>query len=223
MRRKFPSYRSYAKATMDVVLPQEERKGAVILEATDFRSSVLRNDGNGKFTVVALPVQAQLSVVNGIVVDDFDGDGNADIILNGNDYGTEPFVGRYDAMNGLYLKGDGKGGFVPLPIVESGIYIPGDGKSLVKLRSADGRCLLAAGQNRGPMKLFALKKKLKLAGLQPSDVRALIEYKSGRRRVAEVDYGSSFLSQSGRFLLLNDSVRSLEVVDSKGARRKISE
>jgi len=223
MRRKFPSYRSYAKATMDVVLPQEERKGAVILEATDFRSSVLRNDGNGKFTVVALPVQAQLSVVNGIVVDDFDGDGNADIILNGNDYGTEPFVGRYDAMNGLYLKGDGKGGFVPLPIVESGIYIPGDGKSLVKLRSADGRCLLAAGQNRGPMKLFALKKKLKLAGLQPSDVRAVIEYKSGRRRVAEVDYGSSFLSQSGRFLLLNDSVRSLEVVDSKGARRKISE
>jgi len=223
MRRKFPSYRSYAKATMDIVLPQEERKGAVILEATDFRSSVLRNEGNGKFTVVALPVQAQLSVVNGIVVDDFDGDGNADIVLNGNDYGTEPFVGRYDAMNGLYLRGDGKGGFAPLSIFQSGIYIQGDGKSLVKLRGADGSCLLAAGQNRGPLKLFALKKKMKLAGLQPSDVRAVVEYKSGRRKVAEVDYGSSFLSQSGRFLLLNDSVRSIEVVDSRGVRRKISE
>jgi len=42
-------------------------------------------------------------------VDDYDGDGNLDILMNGNDYGTEVSVGRYDALNGLLLKGNGKG------------------------------------------------------------------------------------------------------------------
>jgi hypothetical protein len=65
---------------------------------------------------------------------DFDGDGNLDVVMNGNDYGSDASVGRYDALNGLMLKGDGKGGFKPLSILQSGIYIPGNGKALVKLR-----------------------------------------------------------------------------------------
>ncbi len=63
-----------------------------------------------------------------MAVDDFDGDGNLDVIINGNDWGTEVTVGRYDALNGLLLSGDGKGNFTPLSILESGIYIPGNGK-----------------------------------------------------------------------------------------------
>ena len=65
-----------------------------------------------------------------MAVDDFDGDGNADIVLNTNDYGTDVTVGRYDALNGLMLKGDGKGDFVPQTILQSGIFIPGNGKAL---------------------------------------------------------------------------------------------
>ena len=69
-----------------------------------------------------------------MIADDFDGDGNLDVLINGNDYGTEVSIGRYDALNGLLLKGDGKGNFKPLSILQSGIYIPGDGKALVKLQ-----------------------------------------------------------------------------------------
>jgi hypothetical protein len=39
------------------------------------QSCYLRNEGNGKFTFIPLPV-AQISAINGMVVDDFDGDGN---------------------------------------------------------------------------------------------------------------------------------------------------
>lgn len=53
-----------------------------------------------KECMVPLPVQAQLSVLNGITVDDYNGDGNLDVLINGNDYGTEPVIGRYDALNG---------------------------------------------------------------------------------------------------------------------------
>jgi hypothetical protein len=156
-----------------------------------------------------------------MVAEDFDGDGNLDLVMNANDYGTEPNVGRYDALNGLYLKGDGKGNFIPWPILQSGIFIPGNGKALVKLQSASGKCLLAAGQNRGPLKVFELKKDIKTIRLGPSDVSALIKYKNGVTRKQEIYYGSSFLSESGRFLNLDKNVVSLEIVDVNGNTRKM--
>ena len=99
-------------------------------------------------------MQAQISVINGMIVDDFDGDGNLDVVMNGNDWGTEVSVGRYDALNGLLLRGDGKGNFTSLSISESGIYIPGNGKGLAFLKGKNNRYLIAAGQNRGPIENF---------------------------------------------------------------------
>jgi hypothetical protein len=40
--------------------------------------------------------------------------------MNGNDFGADFAVGRYDALNGLVLKGDGKGYFRALSILQSG-------------------------------------------------------------------------------------------------------
>jgi len=221
MRKKFPTYKSYAVTGMDQVLTDQERKGALVLQANNFQTSFLRNDGKGKFTITALPYQVQLSVINGMVAEDFDGDGNLDLVMNGNDYGTEVSVGRYDALNGLFLKGDGKGNFIPQTILQSGIYIPGNGKALVKLRSASGRCLLAAGQNRGALKVFELKKRIQVVPLQTTDVSALIKFKNGQSRKEELYFGSSFLSQSGRFLNCDENAVSVEVTDTKGARRKL--
>jgi hypothetical protein len=108
MRAKFPDYKSYASANMKKLFTDDERKGALINKAVNFNSSVLINDGNGHFTMRALPVEVQFSNINGMVADDFDGDGNLDVLLAGNDYGTEVSVGRYDALNGLLLKGNVK-------------------------------------------------------------------------------------------------------------------
>ena len=221
MRKKFPTYKSYALAEMNQVLTEDERKDALILSANNLQTCLFHNEGNGKFTMIPLPAQAQFSAINGMVAEDFDGDGNLDLVMNANDYGTEPNVGRYDALNGLYLKGDGKGNFIPWPILQSGIFIPGNGKALVKLQSASGKCLLAAGQNRGPLKVFELKKDIKTIRLGPSDVSALIKYKNGVTRKQEIYYGSSFLSESGRFLNLDKNVVSLEIVDVNGNTRKM--
>ncbi len=46
-----------------------------------------------------------------MVADDVNGDGNLDILMVGNDYGNEVFVGRYDAFKGALLLGNGKGNF----------------------------------------------------------------------------------------------------------------
>jgi hypothetical protein len=219
MRKKFPDYKSYAVATMDQVLDTAQRRGALILEANDFASTYFRNDGNGKFTASALPAQAQLSVLNGMVVEDFDGDGKLDIVANTNDFSTEPVVGRYDALNGLYLKGNGKGNFTALSILQSGLFIPGNGKALSKLRSTDGKYLLAGSQNKGPLKLFSLNKTGRLLSWQPGDRFAVIKFKDGSSRRQENYMGSSFLSQSARFILLEDNVESIEFTDRAGLKR----
>ncbi len=221
MRKKFPSYKSYAVAEMKQVLTEDERKDALILKANNLQSCLFHNEGNGKFKMIPLPAQAQLSVINGMVAEDFDGDGNLDLVINTNDYGTEPNVGRYDALNGLYLKGDGKGNFIPLSILQSGIFIPGNGRSLVKMQGAGGKCLLAASQNRGPLKIFELKKSVQMMQVGPSDVSVLLKYKDGRTRKQEIYYGSSFLSESDRFLNLDSNIINVEIKDSRGDIRKI--
>jgi hypothetical protein len=221
MRIKFQNYKSYAVATMDSVITPAMRKGAVRLKANELQSCYLRNDGHGKFTLIPLPIEAQISQLAGIIVDDFDGDGNLDVALNGNDYGTEVSTGRYDAFNGLVLKGDGKGGFKPLTIMQSGIYIPGNGKALVKLRGAKGNYLLAATQYKDAMKVFELKKPVRTVAIKPFDAFATIKYKNGKTAKQEFYNGASFLSQSGRFFNIDATMASVVITDNTGNTRNI--
>ena len=221
-RARYPNYKSYANVTMDSFFTNEQLAGALILRANNFNSCYCRNDGGGKFTLIPLPFMAQLSALNGMIADDFDGDSNIDVAINTNDFGTDLTSGRYDALNGLLLKGDGKGGFTPQSILESGIFIPGDGKALIKLRDKNGRYLLAASQNRGPLKVFELKKDITNIPLQPNDASAEIIFKNSKKQKQEFNYGSSFISQSARFITINKNVSSLIITDSNGKTRKMN-
>jgi hypothetical protein len=221
LRVKFTNYHSYAEATMQDLFSAEQMKIALRLKATELRSCYFRNDGEGKFTMVPLPVGAQVSALNGMVADDFDGDGNLDLLINGNDFGTDVTLGRYDALNGLLLKGNGKGGFTPVSIARSGIYLPGDGKALVKLKGAANNYLLAASEHAGPLRVFQLNAQASLLKINDTDQSAIITYKDGRSTKQEFYYGSSFLSQSSRFILVNDKIAQVSIKDSSGKRRVV--
>ena len=219
LRGKYQNFKSFAQATLDQLFTSEQMQGAQQLKANYFSSSYLQNNGNGMFKLSALPIAAQVSTLNGMQVDDFDGDGNIDIAINGNDFGTEVSVGRYDALNGLIMKGDGKGGFTSKTILETGLYIPGNGKALVKLRDDKGGYMMAASQNKGPLKLYKAKFSNAAFALMPNEISAMITYKNGKTRKEEFYYGQSFLSQSGRFMLLNDNIKSVIIIDNKGNKR----
>lgn len=221
IKRRFTDYKSFALSAMDSVITPSMRKDALRLKATELRSCYLRNDGNGKFTLLPLPLQAQFSTLNGMIADDFDGDGNLDVLMNGNDYGIDVGVGRYDALNGLLLKGDGKGNFQPLSILQSGIFIPGDGKALIKFSGTQGKYLVAASQYKDALKLFQLRKNAKVIKVNPNDVSAILHYKNGSIQKQEFYYGTSFLSQSSRFLSVNDNISAIEIINSKGGKRSV--
>ncbi len=220
-RRDFQNYISYAMATMDKVLPEEKRKDAVKLSANYMSSAYIQNDGNGHFSIKALPWQAQLSILNGIVADDFDGDGNLDVAFNTNDFGTDPTMGRYDALNGLVLKGDGKGGFTPLSPVQSGIFINGNGKALAKLASANGACLLIATRNQGPLQVYKNNNPGKIIKAAPNDSYAIFTFADGKKQKAECYYGASFLSQGSRFFSVPGNVKSCSITDMQGKTREV--
>jgi len=222
LKKRFLTYNKFATATFDQVFTPQELSNAIKYSANNFKSCFIRNNGNGTFTMEPLPDVAQYSAINGMITDDFDGDGNLDICMNTNDYGTVPSYGRYDALDGLILKGDGKGKFTPLSILQSGIFIPENGKALVKLRGSDGKYLIAASQNKGLLKMFALNRGCYFLPVNTDDVTAVITYKDGRRQRRETGYGNSFLSQSGRFITVDGFVSSIEITDSKGRKRNIT-
>jgi hypothetical protein len=120
------------------------------------------------------------------------------------------------------LKGDGKGGFKAQSILQSGIYIPGNGKALVKLRDNKGALLLAASQNRDYVKLFKLKNSTRNIAVAPNDAYAVIAYKNGKTEKQEFYYGSSFLSQSARFITRSPDMQSVIIYDNTGHKRNVN-
>lgn len=219
MRKRFPYFKDFTQASIDKLLTPEERKNALVLEANYMQSVYVENKGDGSFVLHPLPIQAQLGPIFGMVAEDVDRDGNLDVMLVGNDFSAELLMGRYDALNGLWLKGDGKGGFVAQPIGSSGFYVPGNAKGLAQLTDAKGRELLVATQNRGRMYLFRNQQPDALVRLQPTDVVALLTNASGQTQRVECGYGSSYLSQSDRTVRVGPAVKKIEIIDSKGQKR----
>jgi hypothetical protein len=117
------------------------------------------------------------------------------------------------------LKGDGQGNFIPLSILQSGIYIPGNGKGLVKLLSSSGNYLVAASQNQEALKLFELKQKVSTVKLMPGDLFAIINYNDGRIEKREFHFGSSFLSQSARFVAVTATMKSISITNANQQKR----
>ena len=127
LKSKFPNYESYAKVrSVKEIFTDGQLAEAFHSYSHEFKSCIIKNLGNGKFTLIPLPKEAQLFPVYAIQVHDFDKDGTKDILLGGNLSRTNINYGRYDAGYGLFLQGNGSLKFQSKSMKESGISIRGD-------------------------------------------------------------------------------------------------
>jgi hypothetical protein len=137
LKGKYVNYSDYASAKITDIFSPETLQGTLVLKAKNFDSSYMENLGNGKFKLVPLPVETQFSPIYGILKGDFNNDGNEDLVVGGNFFGTRVKFGRYDANKGLVLCGDGKGNFRASTVTESGLNIDGEVRDITKVTLAD--------------------------------------------------------------------------------------
>ena len=141
---RFPSYAMFATASVGQLFGAPALGRALHYQTDTFASVYLQNNGNGTFTAVPLSNLAQISPIRGILIHDVDGDGNLDVIVAGNLDDTEANTPPADAGNGLWLKGDGRGHFTPVPPVESGFLVPRDVTGLALMQTPAGTAVLVA-------------------------------------------------------------------------------
>jgi hypothetical protein len=219
MRQRFRKYAEYANATFDESFLKSELDSAYVLCSRWFHTSYIENNGRGEFSIKSLPLDAQFAPVYGVLVDDFDADGNLDILMSGNFYASEISIGNYDAAVGLYLRGDGKGNFFPVQPIESGFYSDADAKGLVRITMVDSVDLIVAGNNSGKLKTWSVKNTSRSYVPYQDDAFALITLESGKIKRHEFYYGSTYLSQSSRTIHLPPGATKIEIVNFKGQKR----
>ncbi len=149
---KFPTFQEFAQHSLMEIYGEDQLKNSLGYKSEMFQSICLENQGRGEFAIHELPMQAQVSSINGIIVEDVDKDGIKDLIIAGNMYGSEIEIPRNDASVGLFLKGKGNCDFQAVPMYESGLCLPYDVKDMKEIKLKDGTGILA-GVNDGPLKI----------------------------------------------------------------------
>ncbi|HTE29215.1 MAG TPA: VCBS repeat-containing protein, partial [Chryseolinea sp.] len=161
---KFPTFRDFANSDLSGILG-DGMKQAVHKKATLFSSVFMMNE-NGKLRISKLPVEAQLSIINAVVVQDFDGDGIKDILLAGNKFDVEVETTPADGSPGVLMKGLGNMKFKCLKSAESGFFVPYNVKDMQPIQSVDGWSVIVSSNNdkartfgirRPPAKTVVLK------------------------------------------------------------------
>ena len=157
-RKKFNYFREYAKTTKDNLFTPEQLEGADELMANHDQTTYFENDGTGQFKMRKLPWETQSAPIKCMITTN-GGNTTTDILMIGNDFGNEAFIGRYDAFNGGILLGDNKGGFEFKNAEESGFKVTGDAKDMVRVeRAGGGDPYIVVTQNRGKALVFTKTK-----------------------------------------------------------------
>lgn len=153
-KKRFLKNTDFARAEFAELFPDDMLKGALTLHCNELHTCWFENLGNGKYRKHILPAEAQFAPVNAILAHDLDGDGKLDLLLAGNEYQAEVMTGRYDAGYGLFLKGTGKGNFLPITHINDGVFIKGDVKDMKLIKNGKGDNLILVGINNERLRIF---------------------------------------------------------------------
>jgi hypothetical protein len=206
--KKIPSFDAYAKASLEEILGADKLAAARVFKATEFRSGIFLSQPDGRFRFEPLPTAAQLSPLQGMAAGDFDGDGRPDLVAVQNSYSPIPYVGRFDSGIGVFLAGDGRGGWTNRGPAETGFMVRGDAKALAVLDfDRDGWPDFVVSRNNDQTLAFrnggsagraSFGVRLQGGAGNPTAIgaRITVELADGSRQVAEVQAGSGYFTQS---------------------------
>jgi hypothetical protein len=219
----YTSYAKYASVTIDNLFSKEELSQAYVLKYDNFATSYLQNNGKDGFLLKPLPVETQLSSTFGMIAEDFDGDGNSDLMMVGNNYASNIYLGWYDASIGNILKGKGDGNFIPMDPQKTGFYVDRDSKASVEIISAQNEPMVLISKNSDSLQVYKYAHNYTtILPLSTMDAGAALTYNNGKTIKKEFYYGTGYLSHSTRKLKISDKVKSVRIYDYSGNEREVA-
>lgn len=156
LKKPYLHYEDYARSTLPQLLNHLGQPNLAPLQATTLASAVIWNEGALKFRLEALPLEAQVAPVYAALADDFNGDKHMDILLAGNFHQAMVKLGLYDALKGLVLAGDGRGGFKPLPYRMGGAQLQGAVRDIALIQGPQGQKRIIIAKNSAPAQIIEL-------------------------------------------------------------------
>ena len=152
------SHSEFAERSLQDLFSKDLLDKAMVKEGKWFKSSIAYNEGDGQFTIKALPQQVQFSSVNAIMSVDLNGDDLQDLILGGNDSGFMPQYSKLEASFGHILLNEGEGSYIKVRNVETDFTVMGDIRNFIGLKLGDKDCLLTLINNQTP-RMFEITKR----------------------------------------------------------------
>lgn len=153
LAKKYVKFEDYKNHAIEDIFSEEVLQRSVKLEARNMESSVLINSGNNSFEMISLPPRAQFFPVYSVLANDFDNDGNCDILIGGNQRRAKPETGIYDAGYGLVLKGTADNKWEALSPTVSGIFTQGEIRD-IEFISVNGKRIVVIARNNDKLQFY---------------------------------------------------------------------
>jgi hypothetical protein len=155
LKKKYVHYSDYADATINDIFSKQQISKAKTFSCNQLASGILFNNGDEHFEFKPFPLQAQFSKVYDAITDDFDNDGQKDILIAGNFFSYKTELGKNDAGLGLLIKVDKNRNIKTINPSESGCYIDGDVRAMTEIKNASEK-LLIIGKNEDAVQVLKL-------------------------------------------------------------------
>lgn len=153
--KKYPTYGQFASAEIGDILGVANIDSSLVYEARTFEHTVFVNENNQFKKTIHLPAVAQVSLMRGMVLWDWNKDGLSDLLSVGNLKDTEVETAAYDAGVGAVLLAK-KEGFDALSVKESGWQVSGETRDIKLLPLANGKTLALVSKYGERMEAYVL-------------------------------------------------------------------
>lgn len=147
LKTRIPSNDLYARLDLEEIYGKEKLRSSINKKIYTHSSGILENKGNGHFEFKAFDQLAQISVINSILIEDFNQDGFSDLVVAGNFHLIEAETIRMDAGIGIFFLNDKKGNFRSIPYHKSGLFLDGDVRDLKMLKTAGDPIIICSRNN----------------------------------------------------------------------------
>ncbi len=133
---------------------------------------------------------------------DMDEDAVEEVLLSGNLFSNNVIDGPFCSSLGAVMEYDSGEIQVFRGSTGNGFLLRGDRKALGLIKMADGPLAVISTTNNGSATLLQLNAGLNTSAFRPEETKAIIRLSNGKELLREAYYGSGYLSQHSRVVIL---------------------